>query len=278
MPLSEKLWFAWKFVPLWYQQQRIHTRRRRSISCDLLENLYLCGISNNRIKTLCGSKWLWFAWKFVPLWYQQQPDLTIHFERHVVICLKICTFVVSATTTYNLLRGYDLLWFAWKFVPLWYQQQHLIYSIFFCLVVICLKICTFVVSATTEPSQHLAYLRCDLLENLYLCGISNNQPMRTIRNELLWFAWKFVPLWYQQQRISVYSWHTYRCDLLENLYLCGISNNGVRKSQQDEWVVICLKICTFVVSATTRCDSQTEKKLLWFAWKFVPLWYQQQHL
>ena len=38
-------------------------------------------------------------------------------------------------------------------------------------VVICLKICTFVVSKTT--SLHFTLMRtcCDLLENLYLCGI-----------------------------------------------------------------------------------------------------------
>ena len=41
------------------------------------------------------------------------------------------------------------------------------------------------------------------------------------------------------------------CDLLENSYLCGISNNrGVSKVYCLD-VVICLKIRTFVVSATT---------------------------
>ena len=119
-------------------------------SCDLLENLYLCGISNNPIPLL---------------WY----------IRGVVICLKICTFVVSATTSTP--RCIDAV-----------------------RVVICLKICTFVVSATTS-----CILYC-----LTLC-----------------------------------------CDLLENLYLCGISNNFTRAHIATHAVVICLKICTFVVSATT---------------------------
>ena len=43
------------------------------------------------------------------------------------------------------------------------------------LVVICLKICTFVVSATTESKPYVVVSGCDLLENLYLCGISNNR-------------------------------------------------------------------------------------------------------
>ena len=42
-----------------------------------------------------------------------------------------------------------------------------------------------------------------------------------------------------------------RCDLLENSYLCGISNNVTTAKSTPYLVVICLKIRTFVVSATT---------------------------
>ena len=41
------------------------------------------------------------------------------------------------------------------------------------------------------------------------------------------------------------------CDLLENSYLCGISNNRIHSRNCYNTVVICLKIRTFVVSATT---------------------------
>ena len=41
------------------------------------------------------------------------------------------------------------------------------------------------------------------------------------------------------------------CDLLENSYLCGISNNRLPEFKKILLVVICLKIRTFVVSATT---------------------------
>ena len=41
------------------------------------------------------------------------------------------------------------------------------------------------------------------------------------------------------------------CDLLENSYLCGISNNIAVARSIVFKVVICLKIRTFVVSATT---------------------------
>ena len=226
--LNEWLWFAWKFVPLWYQQQQKIRPHFFSCRCDLLENSYLCGISNN---------------------------LTPAFKREssVVICLKIRTFVVSATTSSITSSTERRLWFAWKFVPLWYQQQ---LWVVYLLVDIC----------------------CDLLENSYLCGISNNLSMfyRLERSVViclkirtfvvsattvlkyshplvaLWFAWKFVPLWYQQQLMSKYLSPRLCCDLLENSYLCGISNNLICPTRCRRLVVICLKIRTFVVSATTE--------------------------
>ena len=142
---------------------------------------------------------------------------------------------------------------------------------------ICLKIRTFVVSATTPSMYCHSESCCDLLENSYLCGISNNLgyefvtlrlvviclKIRTfvvsattliqIRTYLfmLWFAWKFVPLWYQQQLCGTSGRESTRCDLLENSYLCGISNNYYIGKWSFAAVVICLKIRTFVVSATT---------------------------
>ena len=169
-----------------------------------------------------------------------------------MICLKIRTFVVSATTPKCTLRYSYMLWFAWKFVPLWYQQQPF-------------------------DLMRDGYPCCDLLENSYLCGISNNfsfgdkKPsdvviclkIRTFvvsatTNALnisecwrLWFAWKFVPLWYQQQHDAIRNSCRRCCDLLENSYLCGISNNSLFLIIILVLVVICLKIRTFVVSATT---------------------------
>ena len=93
---------------------------------------------------------------------------------------------------------------------------------------------------------------------------------------MLWFAWKFVPLWYQQQPYYVFPISVAGCDLLENSYLCGINNNYMRSLNAFCSVVICLKIRTFVVSTTTKRINRTQRIMLWFAWKFVPLWYQQQ--
>ena len=143
---------------------------------------------------------LWFAWKFVPLWYQQQLLYGMRSVVEVVICLKIRTFVVSATTASLHQRWTHRLWFAWKFVPLWYQQQH-------------------------KLQAPLTTTGCDLLENSYLCGISNNYLQIAHTLNRLWFAWKFVPLWYQQQPDLLINGVSCSCDLLENSYLCGVSNN-----------------------------------------------------
>ena len=51
------------------------------------------------------------------------------------------------------------------------------------------------------------------------------------------------------------------CDLLENSYLCGISNNKIIVNKSFVVVVICLKIRTFVVSATTA--DNTYHTMLW---------------
>ena len=141
----------------------------------MLENSYLCGISNNN-KT------------YLP------------FIKSVVICLKIRTFVVSATTALHSYLPNRVLWFAWKFVPLWYQQQH--------------------------PSTSTAwYGGCDLLENSYLCGISNN-GLNTK------YSYIFVVICLKIRTFVVSATTPCRalkcengCDLLENSYLCGISNN-----------------------------------------------------
>ena len=68
-----KLWFAWKIVPLRYTKQQYVSSSLISVSCDLLEKSYLCGIQNN----LCT-------------WYYAIAA--------VVICLKNRTFAVYKTT------------------------------------------------------------------------------------------------------------------------------------------------------------------------------------
>ena len=50
------------------------------------------------------------------------------------------------------------------------------------------------------------------------------------------------------------------CDLLENMYLCGSNNNYLLRAGKAKVVVICLKICTFVVATTTYTSIEKRVK------------------
>ena len=132
---QQQLWFAWKFLSLWYQTQPLLSNFRKISSCDLLENFYLCGIKHN-----------WFRF-----YYYGMP---------VVICLKISIFVVSNTTLTKILILFLKLWFAWKFLSLWYQTQRLFRN------------------AKVLDG-------CDLLENFYLCGIKHNEMKKAVKAALV---------------------------------------------------------------------------------------------
>ena len=165
-----------------------------------LENIYLCGVNNND-EQFVG----------VPLF--------------IVICLKISIFVVSTTTQPDTANSMDWLWFAWKYLSLWYQQQHQLVRTMVTAVVICLKISTFVVSTTTRWLPPPLMPRCDLLENIYLCGSNNNTSYTDLNQLDVVICLKIsifvvaTTTYYHNQSPSD------RCDLLENIYLCGSNNN-----------------------------------------------------
>ena len=144
------LWFAWKFLSLWYQIQQESVYLYATNCCDLLENFYLCGIKYNLFLFQIGSHKLWFAWKFLSLWYQIQQHRLAIYQVLVVICLKISIFVVSNTTSNAFKVVLIVLWFAWKFLSLWYQIQ-------------------------LYQKERQIKISCDLLENFYLCGIKYNK-------------------------------------------------------------------------------------------------------
>ena len=170
------LWFAWKFVPLWYQQQLYTSIEKRIKCCDLLENSYLCGISNN----------------YLSVFYHLG---------HVVICLKIRTFVVSATTQrWELLSGNSVV-ICLKIRTFVVSATTIFQSfVILSIVVICLKIRTFVVSATTLTpafNSESNVVICLKIRTFVVSATTIHAVLCIARQ--LWFAWKFVPLWYQQQ-------------------------------------------------------------------------------
>ena len=93
---------------------------------------------------------------------------------------------------------------------------------------------------------------CDLLENSYLCGISNNSKQIQDLEFQVVICLKIRTFVVSATTLHVDKQRKQSCDLLENSYLCGISNNPPTSAPTPTAVVICLKIRTFVVSATTK--------------------------
>ena len=67
---------------------------------------------------------------------------------------------------------------------------------------------------------------CDLLENSYLCGINNNQEVDHFHQDLVVICLK-IRTFVVSTTTGITALRTsWRCDLLENSYLCGINNNS----------------------------------------------------
>ena len=166
-------------------------------------------------------------------------------------CFQICIFVLIATTLEAEIMAAPLLWIAFKFVSLyWSQQLLLIYSVLI-QVVNCFQICIFVLIATTCEKRLQ-----DVIE--------------------LWIAFKFVSLYWSQQRTWCTGAPRWRCELLSNLYLCTDRNNANSLGTKHQQVVNCFQICIFVLIATTRPYAYAITIPLWIAFKFVSLYWSQQ--
>ena len=94
-----------------------------------------------------------------------------------------------------------------------------------------------------------------------------------LKERLLWFAFKFVFLYWLIQRFRKYSNILLCCDLLSNLYFCIGWYSREHLHQHLQLVVICFQICIFVLVDTAKQKRDVRRKLLWFAFKFVFLYW-----
>ena len=140
-------------------------------------------------------------------------------------CFQICTFVGSSTGSFFKCCRDIMLWLAFKFVPLLGHQQE-------------------------WGGDRTRTIGCDLLSNLYLCWVINRFNDLSLKDLLLWLAFKFVPLLGHQQ--------------------------GKIYQKKQCIVVTCFQICTFVGSSTGYRTKISTIVLLWLAFKFVPLLGHQQ--
>ena len=296
------LWFAEKFVSLLIEQHPSPFSSDYDGCCDLLKNSYLCLLNNTRRDGAVHYSLLWFAEKFVSLLIEQHLHVrsVAHFtscdllknsylcllnntELHakqphprVVICWKIRIFAYWTTPTLQERTYNSMLWFAEKFVSLLIEQH-------------------------PWWMAYIAWYRCDLLKNSYLC-LLNNTTIRLpfvqvlvvicwkirifaywttpLTQELqcayqLWFAEKFVSLLIEQHQRAKVEDGIVRCDLLKNSYLCLLNNTGTPRRRAYSGVVICWKIRIFAYWTTPTDADSLISDLLWFAEKFVSLLIEQ---
>ena len=145
-----------------------------------------------------------------------------------------------------------LLWIGFKFVSLTYQKQFLREKII--------------------PS-----VRCELVSNLYLWRIRNNCIVLFLCSYMLWIGFKFVSLTYQKQYLHSVEHSRKCCELVSNLYLWRIRNNGKFCYKMNASVVNWFQICIFDVSETILPFDLFSSSALWIGFKFVSLTYQKQY-
>ena len=68
-------------------------------------------------------------------------------------------------------------------------------------------------------------MSCDLLEKSYLCGINNNFILLLDSLSLVVICLKSLTFVVSITTLEEEAFYTWRCDLLEKSYLCGINNN-----------------------------------------------------
>ena len=198
---AQGLWIAFKFVSLYWSQQREWWIAKPVSSCELLSNLYLCTDRNNRC-------WRYFL------------------GSGVVNCFQICIFVLIATTQGYLVRRGIVLWIAFKFVSLYWSQQPLKVDHNDNAVVNCFQICIFVLIATTVTRANAErFLVVNCFQICIFVLIATTASMPLTMSSQLWIAFKFVSLYWSQQLLFVSDQMVRRCELLSNLYLCTDRNN-----------------------------------------------------
>ena len=246
------MWFAFIFVFLLYEEQQKFWILERCKSCDLLSFLYFCSMRNNlrlSAKTeecvvICFHFCIFALWGTTICWFfhaRCSCDLLsfLYFcsmrnnlfgvtirQDTVVICFHFCIFALWGTTEF------------WKSVSLF--SCDLLSFLYFCsmrnndsakfwwtsIVVICFHFCIFALWGTTRIRSRDAYGCCDLLSFLYFCSMRNNDDGVLNFAAVLWFAFIFVFLLYEEQ-LTTGSWTSLLCcDLLSFLYFCSMRNNA----------------------------------------------------
>ena len=115
----------------------------------------------------------------------------------------------------------------------------------------CFRMSTFARGKTTWDNRKTMKSCCELLSNEYLCKRKNNLFFIFSFNQLLWIAFKWVPLQEEKQRLQLHLHSLHCCELLSNEYLCKRKNNSPPRYDHWQHVVNCFQMSTFARGKTT---------------------------
>ena len=276
------LWIAFELVSSSYWKQLPSSNHSGEICCELLSNLYLRHIENNKrlsaeptaavvncfrtcifviLKTtyvlfVCRSGQLWIAFELVSSSYWKQLMRSAWWLQ---VCCELLSNLYLRHIENNILASKKLqalLWIAFELVSSSYWKQPLTNECHF-------------------------FFSCELLSNLYLRHIENNTkfklgvPVAVVNcfrtcifvilkttidvvsknPATLWIAFELVSSSYWKQQFFYKVIPNTCCELLSNLYLRHIENNCVRPSSIFWEVVNCFRTCIFVILKTTNISN-----------------------
>ena len=138
-------------------------------------------------------------------------------------------------------------------------------------VVNCFKMCIFALARTTLCQQVERWQCCELLQNVYLCISTYNRWLEDGQLDSVVNCFKMCIFALARTTIREGKYLSYRCELLQNVYLCiSTYNKGFAKSWFPN-VVNCFKMCIFALARTTRQRRRRNSSELWIASKCVSL-------
>ena len=118
-------------------------------------------------------------------------------------------------------------------------------------VVNCFKMCIFALARTTIDVPTLLIVRCELLQNVYLCISTYNLIARNCFLFLVVNCFKMCIFALARTTSLDVVFICGCCELLQNVYLCISTYNREQRKHVRFLVVNCFKMCIFALARTT---------------------------
>ena len=95
-------------------------------------------------------------------------------------------------------------------------------------------------------------MRCELLQNVYLCSSKHNVYAAHLYEVTVVNCFKMCIFAVASTIRIQANTKKFRCELLQNVYLCSSKHNTLLLFNGSREVVNCFKMCIFAVASTIR--------------------------